>query len=176
MRLPQTSDGFQLMGEGEEFKDLICEMIAGTPLFSSLPWEDIQVLAKYVQGYRVASGTIVFREEDPGTFMCLLVQGEVEIYKADNGGWLRELVTITRGNTIGEMSIIDHEPRSATCIAKDDSLVLILSRQNYEQILVEHPNLAVQLLSRLAKLLSQRLRSLNGQMADFIGNHYPSQE
>jgi CRP-like cAMP-binding protein len=103
--------------------------------------------------------------------MCLLIQGGVEIYKADAGGWLRELVTITRGNTIGEMSIIDHEPRSATCITKEDSLVLILSRQNYEKVLKEHPTLAVQLLSRIAKLLSQRLRTQNGQMADFIGGY-----
>jgi CRP-like cAMP-binding protein len=176
MTLPQTADGFQLMGEGEEFKELISEMIAGTNLFSSLPWDEVQVLANYLQGYRIASGTIIFREGEAGSFMCLLVQGEVEIYKADTGGWLRELVTIKRGSTIGEMSLIDYEPRSATCIAKEDSLVLILSRQNYESILKEHPAVAVQLVCRIAKLLSQRLRAQNGQMVDFIGGYYPFYE
>lgn len=168
----QTTEGFRLMGEGEEFKDLISEMIAGTNLFSSLPTSEVQLLAGYLQGYRIVAGTIVFRETDPGNFMFLMIRGEMEIYKADTGGRMQDLVTVTRGNTVGEMSIIDQQPRSATCIAKEDSLVLVLSRNDFEKILADHQSLAVQLLSRIARLLSQRLRAQNVQMADFVGGQY----
>lgn len=173
MTFPQSADGFQLMGGGEEFKELIGEMIAGTNLFSSLPADEVELLAGYLQGYRIASGTIVFREADPGSFMFLLIRGEMEIYKADAAGMLQGLVNVTNGNTVGEMSIIDQQPRSATCIAKEDSLALVLSRTDFEKILADHQPLAIQLLSRIARLLSQRLRAQNGQMADFMSGHYP---
>lgn len=172
MTIPQNAIGFQLMGGGAEFKELISEMIAGANMFSSLPDEDMQLLADYLQGYRITSGTIVFSEADPGSFMFLLIRGEMELYKADTNGHVQDLVNVTRGNTVGEMSIIDQQPRSATCIAREDSLVLVLNRQNFETILNKHPELAVQLLSRLARLLSQRLRDQNVQMADFVGGNY----
>ncbi len=169
MTIPMNAVGFHQMGTGDEFKELISEMIAGANMFSSLPTEDVQSLADYLQGYRIASGTIVFRETDPGSFMFLLIRGEMELYKANTEGHVQDLVNVVRGNTVGEMSIIDQQARSATCIAREDSLVLVLSRQNFETILHKHPELAVQLLLRLAKLLSQRLRAQNVQMADFVG-------
>ena len=172
MTFPQTTDGFHPMGEGEEFKELIGEMIAGANMFSFLPASEVQQLAGYLQGYRIASGTIVFRENDPGSFMFLLIRGEMELYKANTEGHVQDLVNVTCGNTVGEMSIIDQQPRSATCIAKEDSLVLLLNRQNFETILARHPALAVQLLSRIARLLSQRLRAQNVHMADFMSAEY----
>lgn len=172
MSVPHTAAGFHPMGEGDEFRELIGEMIAGANMFSSLPKREVDLLAGYLQGYRIAAGTVVFKEADPGNFMFLLVRGEMEIYKSDTGGQMQDLVNVIQGNTVGEMSIIDQQPRSATCLAREDSLVLVLSRQNFETILEKHPELAVQLLSRLAKLLSQRLRAQNIQMADFMGGQY----
>ncbi|MBS0308021.1 MAG: cyclic nucleotide-binding domain-containing protein [Proteobacteria bacterium] len=141
-------------------------------MFSSLAKEEVAFLADYLQGYRIKAGTVVFKEADPGSFMFLLIRGEMEIYKADTSGHMQDLVNVTPGSTVGEMSIIDQQARSATCLAKEDSLVLVLSRQNFEAILDQHAPLAVQLLSRLARLLSQRLRAQNVQMADFMGGQY----
>ena len=157
------------MGAGAAFKEEICDMIADTRLFADFDWKDIEGLAGYVQCYQVAAGTIVFKEGDPGSYMCLLVKGEVEIFKTDQDGEAHRIVQITRGKTVGEMSIIDGEPRSATCIASQQSVLLLLTKDHYARIIKERPGLAVQILSKLAKLMSQRLRGVSGQLVEYLG-------
>lgn len=163
------SDNFQLMGAGAAFKNEICEMISESRLFMDLDWKDIEAMANYVQCYQVAAGTIIFKEGDPGNYMCLLVKGEVEIFKYDQEGKPHRIVQITKGKTIGEMSIVDGEQRSATCIASQNSVLLLLTKDSYARIIHDRPGLAVHILSRLAKLMSQRLRGMSGQLVEYLG-------
>ena len=163
------SGSFTLMGAGAAFKEEICDMIAESRLFMDLEWKDIEALANYVQCYQVGAGTIIFKEGDPGSYMCLLVKGEVEIFKYDHDGKPHRIVLITHGKTVGEMSIVDGEPRSATCIASKESVLLVLTKDSYARIIHDRPVLAVHILTRLAKLVSQRLRGASGQLVEYLG-------
>lgn len=156
------------MGAGAAFKQEICDMIADTPLFSDLLWADIENLSNYLQCYQVAAKTIIFKEGEVGNYMCLLIAGQVEIVKEDQDGKPHRLLIVGRGKTFGEMSLIDSEPRSATCIASHDCILLLLAKANYARILKEQPGLAAHILAKLAKLMSQRLRVLSGKMVEFI--------
>lgn len=162
------SNDFQLVGAGAAFKEEICEMIADTQLFSDFDWKDIEALAGYMQCYETPAGTVVFEEGDAGSYMCLLVKGQIEILKSDQDGQLHRMVLITRGKTIGEMSIVDGEPRSATCVAAEDSVLLLLTKDNYARIIHDRPVLAVHILAKLAKLMSQRLRGVSGQLVEYL--------
>lgn len=164
--------GFKLKGAGAGFKAEICDMISETQLFSDFDWKDIEALAGYVQCYEVAAGTVVFNEGDAGNYACVLVEGEMEILKSDHEGVLRRIVLVNRGKAIGEMSIVDGEPRSATCVASKDSVLLVLTKENYLRIIKERPVLAVHILSKLAKLMSQRLRSASGQLVEYLGQEH----
>lgn len=170
MQSMPASEGFQLMGAGAAFKDTICDMIAETQLFADFDWRDIEALAAYVQCYQATAGTVVFNEGDAGSYMCILVSGQVDIVKKDHEDKPHCIVRITRGKTVGEMSIIDGEPRSATCIASQDSVLLLLTKDNYARIIRERPVLAVHILARLAKLMSQRLRGASGQLVEYLGH------
>lgn len=164
----QVANSFELVGAGASFKNEICDMIAETQLFADLDWKDVQGLANYVQCYRVQAGTVVFTEGDAGNYMCLLVQGQVEVLKSDQDGNAHRIVLVTRGKTVGEMSIIDGEPRSATCIATQDSVLLLLTKDNFTRIIHDRPGLAVHILAKLAKLMSQRLRGVSGQLVEYL--------
>lgn len=168
MNAVQVANSFELVGAGAAFKDQICDMIAETQLFADLDWKDVQGLANYVQCYRVEAGTVVFNEGDAGNYMCLLVQGQVEVLKSDQEGSPHRIVLVTKGKTVGEMSIIDGEPRSATCIATQESVLLLLTKDNFARIIHDRPGLAVQILAKLAKLMSQRLRGVSGQLVEFL--------
>lgn len=169
MDLMQMPKGFQLVGEGASFKAEIRKMIADTRLFSDFDGTDIDTLSDYVQCYKVPSGTVVFKEGDAGSYMCLLISGQIEILKKDHTGSPKHLVMIAGGQTVGEMSIVDGEPRSATCIANQDSVALVLTKDHYERIIKERPLLAIHILARLAKLMSLRLRSSSGQLVEHLG-------
>lgn len=171
MSLSKTLDGlecFELLGAGASFKAEICEMIADTQLFADFDWKDIEAMAGYVQCCRIAGGSVLFNEGDAGSYMCLLIEGQVEILKNGHHGKPQSMVSITKGKTVGEMSIIDGEPRSATCIASQDSVVLLLTKENYGRIIKEKPVLAVHILAKLAKLMSQRLRGVSGQLVEYL--------
>lgn len=168
MAANQALDGFRLMGAGAAFKKEICEMIADTQLFADFEWKDIEALATYVQCYEVSAGSVVFQEGKAGNYMCLLVKGQVEIFKNDQDGKPHRIVVIMRGKTVGEMSIIDGEPRSATCIASQNSVLLLLTKDNYNRIIRERPGVAVHILAKLAKLMSQRLRGASGQLVEYL--------
>lgn len=159
---------FHLLGAGSAFKEKICDMIAETQLFADFDWKDIEALAGYMQCYEIPAGSVVFTEGDPGSYMCLLVQGQVEILKNDHEGHSHRIVLVNRGKTIGEMSIIDGEPRSATCIATQDSVLLLLTKDHYTRIIHDRPVLAVHILAKLAKLMSQRLRGVSGQLVEYL--------
>ncbi len=161
-------DGFVLMGAGASFKKQICDMIADAKLFADLEWSDVEQLSGYLQCYEVRAGTVVFSEGDPGSYMCVLISGQIEILKEDHEGVQRRLVLMSPGKTVGEMSIIDGEPRSATCVATRDSVMLLLTKEHYIKITRERPMLAVHILSKLAKLMSQRLRGLTGQLVEYL--------
>jgi CRP-like cAMP-binding protein len=156
------------MGSGASFKQKLCEMIEEAQLFSDLEWDSIDQLSGYLQCYKVPAGTVIFKEGDVGSYMSVVVIGKIEITKEAQNGKQHLLTVITQGKAFGEMSIIDNEHRSASCRALCDSVLLILTKQNYVHIIKERPNLAVIILSRLAKLMSQRLRSLSGQLVDYL--------
>lgn len=159
---------FELVGAGATFKAELCDMIASTQLFMDFDWRDIEALAAYMQCYRVAAGTTIFNEGDAGSYMCLLVSGEVDIIKADHDGVPHRIVQVSRGKTIGEMSIIDGEPRSASCVASQQSELLLLTKDSYARIIHDRPVLAVHILAKLAKLMSQRLRGVSGQLVEYL--------
>ncbi|HEY7241588.1 MAG TPA: cyclic nucleotide-binding protein, partial [Burkholderiales bacterium] len=64
--------------------------------------------------------------------------------------------------------MIDGEPRFATCVAVEPTLVAVLNRENLARIIVEQPLLGAKLLMELVLMLSQRLRATSGKLLDLI--------
>jgi CRP-like cAMP-binding protein len=72
------------------------------------------------------------------------------------------------GRAFGEMSVIDAEPRSATLVAREPGLLMVLTGESFASLSDEHPRVALNLLQRMARSLSQRLRQTSGQLADYL--------
>ena len=92
-------------------------------------FQEIMVLAKHMTAYRLPPGGTLFKEGDRAPFLCLVYAGQVDVFKEDGQGVQKWLISIGKGKTLGEMSLIDKEPRSATCRAKMQTDVLILDEE-----------------------------------------------
>jgi CRP-like cAMP-binding protein len=92
----------------------------------------------------------------------------VKVLKQNEKHQGKTLSVLTKGKTFGEMVLFDGEPRSATIVSADDTVLLILTRENLDRLIRESPGLAAKILLRLGKLLSQRLRVTSGMLVDFI--------
>lgn len=112
------------------------------------------------------AGAAVLREgDDPAQrFLLLLLEGEVEVdSRAGSSVNAVALSVLGPGNMIGEMSLLDHAPRSATCIAVSPVLAAGLTREALDDLIEHEPRAAAKLLMGLAQRLAERVRAL-GQM------------
>jgi len=144
-------------------------MLDRAELIADCDWCDIEGLAEYFQPYRVEDGCELFREGDAGNFLCVLVEGSVRAFKERDASEHVLVSTENAGRSIGEMALIDGEPRSATCISVGESTVLLLTRDAYQLLCRERPALALKLVHRIARLVSRRLRVTSGRLSAHLG-------
>jgi CRP/FNR family cyclic AMP-dependent transcriptional regulator len=157
-----------LIGEGESFQDELCRMIESSRMFADFSRPEVQIIAGYSHAYEVAPGETIFREGDKGQFMCLIVEGKVNVLK-DTGVGMRKVITTARaGQTMGEMSLLDDLPYSATATAKDLTKLVLITRHNFERLTDANPVLGVKILKKIARLMSLRLRQTTGVLLDHL--------
>ena len=158
----------KLLGSGAAFHAQLLVMLQGSQFFGDFPAPEIETLTKFVQAYSAAPGTIIFRESDRGGFMCLVIEGGAEIFKQDHKFGNKRIGEIEPGKTIGEMALIDGEPRSATCICAQQSTLVMLTREQFVRIIREHPALSVNILLKIVTMMSRRLRQTSDQLVDYL--------
>ncbi|MFY9315752.1 MAG: cyclic nucleotide-binding domain-containing protein [Burkholderiales bacterium] len=160
--------GLRLAGSGPAYRDALCEMLDGVELFSGLPWPEIETLSAYVTAHEADPGHVLFREGMPGDALYVLIRGLVETRKDDGTQHAAVIATESAGRSIGEMALIDGEPRSASCVVAEASLLLALTRDNFQRLAERHPALALRVTLRIARLMSRRLRATSGRLVEFL--------
>ena len=156
----------EFLGDAVPFVGRIREIIEVIQLFEDFEPDELDGLARYMRCYRAPLGTEIIHEGDSGDFMLLVLSGNVEIVKKDVRGLAQIMATAGPGKTLGEMSLIDGEPRFASCVALDVVEVAVLDRESLSRIIAEEPRIGVKLMMELLMLLNQRLRSVSAQLMD----------
>ncbi len=156
------------LGAGTALVQQIYDMIGHSRFFEDFNREDVQRLAGFMQVYRAEPGSMIIREGDVDDFMLLIVQGKVDIVKTDKRGVVQAMTSVGAGMTLGEMSMIDGEPRFATCVAVEPTTFAVLSREAMVRIILEEPSLGAKLLIKLVTLLSQRLRQTSSTLLHYM--------
>jgi len=154
--------------------ETIIDFLIGLPLFDDLTSGELRTVAKHMTFIEVAKNDILFYEGDKGNYMCFVVDGVLDVVKQTERQSEAVISTLSRGRSIGEMSVIDNFPRSATVRAKTPATLIVLTREAFETLLVTHTQLGIKLLKSLARLLSMNLRKASSQLADFMTPVNPS--
>ncbi len=156
------------LGDATGFVERIFGMLAHIELFEDFDRAEIRLLAHFMTAYRVPPGTEIIREGDPGDFMLLVIDGEVDIFKNDIEGFRKRIAIVGAGKTLGEMSMIDGEPRFSTCVAATPVTFGILTRDDLTRIIAEQPMLGAKVLMELVLMLSQRLRQTGEKLVNLL--------
>lgn len=139
-----------------------------TPIFAQFAREEISALIDYLTVLKVAKGATIFREGERSAHMCLLLEGKLEVHKDTGHGAVKKIADVVAGKPIGEMSVIDGQPYSATVTAAQDSILVLLSRDNMIRICEERARIGNRLLWQLATMVSLRLRQTTGKLVDHL--------
>ena len=156
------------LGDGSGHAGAIFELVGHSTFFAEFEREDIELLSGYMQVYRAQPGQEILREGEEGDFMLLLVAGNVEIFKQSAEAERQLMTSVGAGMTLGEMSMIDGEPRFATCIATDTVLFAVLTRDALMGLILERPGLGTKLLIVLVTMLTQRLRQTSARLLHYM--------
>lgn len=152
------------LGDAVPFVPRMMAIIDRIRLFGDFTPEEILSLAHYLICYRAEAGTEIIREGEEGDFMLLILEGEIEIVKRAPNDLPQRLALAGPGKTLGEMSLIDGEPRFASCIALTGVSFAVLERSTLVQLTAAKPLFGVKFLTALLQLLNQRLRAVGNEL------------
>ena len=156
----------ELTGLQEKTRDLILAL----PLFDSFKTDEIDLLARHMNSAEILRGDHLFTEGEKGDFMCFVVRGLLDVLKKTTTGDYRVIARLGKGNSIGEMSLIDKSPRSATVIARQPSVVIILTKKDFDLLTDTYPLLGVGFMKKIMRLMSLNMRLTSIKLADQLAD------
>jgi len=129
-------------------------------IFSGLSPSELAAIATVTKELNYPEDRTVFRQNDVGETVFLVVDGEVEVIKERTDGDERVIATIGEGDAFGEMALLENELRSATIQTTKASRFLIIHQQEFKETAMEYPRIAL----KICKVLSRRIRNLHSQI------------
>jgi len=117
---------------------------------------------------RLGDGDALCTEGDSGDAMYFLVDGAIRVQRRDARGKMRELAVMHPPTLVGHMSLVDHSPRSASCIAQGRTVIASLDRRTYNEILTEPSPRGMALRRLLLSSLTRQLATANERIAELI--------
>jgi CRP/FNR family transcriptional regulator, cyclic AMP receptor protein len=127
-------------------------------IFKDLDKNELEIVYKHVFEKSVEKDSVLFVEGMSGELLYIIMSGRVEIIKKTKDNKKIVLATMGANDIIGEMSLIDSEPRSATGRTSADSVLMVITKQSFNEILQSDPRIAAKILMGLLKVISKRLK------------------
>lgn len=143
-------------------------MLAKSTWSAGMAQEELEKFADYLYVARASKDELIFNEGAIEPYMCFIAEGLVKIAKGDSRKNVKTICEIGAGRTFGEMSIIDGLPRSASALAAEETVALVLTKEKFEQILKDVPRLGVILYSKFAQMMSHRLRVSDYMLVEYL--------
>jgi CRP/FNR family cyclic AMP-dependent transcriptional regulator len=176
--------GLELLGPCERLS-LSREVLAESPLLRDFTPAEADLLGACMVRVRAQGGQLLISEGEASDWMMILLRGTVDVGKRKVGaetddeapGDDTRLAVLREGAVIGEMSMLDGEPRYASCWALSEVEAAVLTRDAVGRLISSHPAVGAKLLVKLTQLLAQRLRNTSNQLVRLLqqgGRRNPS--
>jgi CRP/FNR family cyclic AMP-dependent transcriptional regulator len=130
------------------------DLIRRVSLFSTLTPEQAEALAATVSKKRFKRGEILVEQGKKTDSLYIVLTGRTRVLMTDSKGREVILATLASGDYVGEMSLIDNAPHSATVVADQQVDVLVLGRDSFLRCLGEN----IEMAHAVMRVLVQRLR------------------
>lgn len=148
------------------------DLLRDSPLLQDFTPVEADALGAAMLRVRAKAGQALIEEGDASDWMLLLLSGTVDVGKrkigaefdSEDPGDTTRVAVLRPGAVLGEMSMLDGEPRYASCWALGDVEVAVLTRPAVARLITDQPAVGAKLLVKLTQLLAQRLRNTSNQL------------
>jgi CRP/FNR family cyclic AMP-dependent transcriptional regulator len=163
--------GLELLGMCDGLSHMP-ELLLLSPLLRDFTPAEADLLGSSMVKIRAQPGQLLITEGEANDWMMMLLSGTVDVGKRKIGidsdqleaSPITRLAVIKEGAVIGEMSMLDGEPRYASCWALSVVEAAVLSRASVSHLINTYPAVGAKLLVKLTQLLAQRLRNTSSQL------------
>jgi CRP/FNR family cyclic AMP-dependent transcriptional regulator len=145
------------------------QVVRRAPLFAALDDEAAGALLASMTRVEMRRGDVLFAEGDDGDRLYVITSGKIKLGRSSADGRENLLAVLGPGEMLGELSLFDPGPRTATATAVSDALLVGLGHDDLQEWLSGRPDVAQQLLGALAR----RLRRTNEALADLVFSDVP---
>jgi len=146
------------------------EVLKGIPLFQGMSDRELDLLLALTTTKKLKKRAYLFRKGDPGNALFAVLEGRLKATGEGRDGKEMVFSVMDPGEVIGEIALLDQEPRSATVQAVEDVTLLTLHRRDLLPFLERNPKAAI----KLAAVLAKRIRNLTELAEDTVFLGLPS--
>ncbi len=146
------------LGSASGFVEEVLETLNKEVLFDEFYHYEIEELCQFMHCFSAPAGTVLLQEGEEGDHLLLILSGKVVVRKSDLSNHMHSIAMVGPGNILGEMSLIDFEPRFASCVTAEPTRFAVLSRTDLNEIMALHSRLANKFLIMLLQMMVGRLR------------------
>lgn len=139
---------------------LIIERVAilrSLDLFQDTPDDVLASVAQIVEEISLRPGQTLISEGERGDCMYLIVEGSVRVHSQG-----QTIIMLDAGTTVGELAVLDPEPRTASVTAAADAFLFRIAKEPFDEVLADRPEIALGVI----RTLSRRLRSQGRRLAE----------
>jgi rhodanese-related sulfurtransferase len=128
-------------------------VLSKSAIFRDLPKDALDAISRTVEHLVVPQNTLIFKEGDPGDSLYIISSGRARIFRKDESGMEIDLSIQGPGETFGEMALLTGEPRSADVEVLEETHLLVLSKDHFDRILREFPELSKMFVKEMRRWL-----------------------
>jgi CRP/FNR family transcriptional regulator, cyclic AMP receptor protein len=145
------------------------EVLTQSGLFQGLSEDAVAPVASRLETVTLPRGRVVFNEGEPGDSLYIVLSGKIKLGRRAADGRQNLISVMGPSDMLGELSLFDPGPRTATATAVTDTRLARLKKSSLRPWLNNRPEIAEQLL----RVLARRLRRTNDALADLIFTDVP---
>lgn len=146
----------------------IATFLRSVPVFHDLKGPSLEILFDLLEERRWNVGEIICNEGELGRTLYVIREGEVEVLRKSNSGAQQSIVKLGPGECFGEMTLVELQPRSASCVVRKKAVTYSLTNLDLWNLYKGDNFAYVIVLQNITRMLSRRLRKADSRIVEFL--------
>ena len=144
------------------------ERFTATQIGKELDEPAAEFIAGYTKAYSLQAGEVICHQGDDSSYLCIITRGRANIIKTDSEGNEKILGSVGPGQPLGELSLFDTQPRSASAVATSVVEMLVLEQMSFDLLFENNTRVWGKLIKPLVKSITKRFRQTSGLLAEYL--------
>jgi aspartate ammonia-lyase len=140
-------------------------------LFKGLNETQLDLIIEKLKVEKHKTGAMIFNQNNIRQNLYIIVDGEIELFRRTPYGGEKRLSVFGKFDFLGEGALMDDSPHSTSARTTAETTTLALSREKFKELLAEHSTIALDILARIARVISRRISSANTKVVNLAAQY-----